>query len=446
MYARIYSFLRHTFGPGGPQVRRNLHELEESQWWSKSDIEAKQLEQLRRLIRHAYDRSAFYRHRLDTGPVHPDDIASLGDLSAIRPLTKQELRDNADTITVRGFEGEAYLQGTGGSTGEPLQFMIDRASSWWSAAVQIRGRRWYGVEPGERQAWIWGTARELPAEQFKDRLLAAARRRRFLNGFLLEEQRMRQFAAMLQRWQPSMIRAYSASLYVFARHLEATNVGGINPKLIETTAEKLAPGHRELFEKMFRAPVADLYSCRELLDVAYQCPQQRLHVAEPFIVEVVEGSRSVEAGRVGELAITSLHQLATPLIRYKLGDRGSLDPLPCPCGRGMPVLAEVNGRVEDYIILGDGRPVWGASFHIFFYRRPEIARFQVYQDTAGEAEVRLELRQKIDPGWLEDLPRTMSDFFGGQLSTVVKVVDHIDLTGAGKLRNVVSELKISDPQ
>jgi phenylacetate-CoA ligase len=401
-----------------------------------------QVVQIERLIRYAYERSPFYRRRFDENQIDPHDVSSLADLEAIPPLTRQAIRDNADSIAARDFDGEAYVQTSGGSTGDPLQFVIDRASSWWSAAVQIRGRRWYGVEPGERQAWIWGAARELSTQAFKSSLVTAVKRRRMLNGFLLEDEQMERFAAMLRRWQPSMIRSYSAALFVFARHLEIRNILDIRPKLIETTGEKLTPEQRELFERIYQAPVADLYSCRELLDVAYQCPAQRLHVAEPFIVEVVDGSSPVETGQVGELAITSLRQLATPMIRYKLGDRGALDPRPCPCGRGMPVLAEVTGRVEDYLILADGRPIWGASFHIFFFARPEIARFQVYQTVAGQIEVRLELRQSIDPAWLEKLPTNINDFFKGQLTAEVKIVDRIDLTRAGKLRNVVSELKI----
>src|SRR3546814_3537656 len=88
-----------------------------------------------------------------------------------------------------------------------------------------------------------------------------------------------------------------------------------------------------------------------------QCPDHEVyHVqSENVLLEVVDDDgRPCGPGETGRVLITSLHNFATPLIRYELGDYAEVGS-PCACGRGLPVIKQVLGRKRNRLILSDGR-------------------------------------------------------------------------------------------
>lgn len=143
-----------------------------------------------------------------------------------------------------------------------------------------------------------------------------------MNAFGMTEAKMQAFAEMLVRWQPAMFRAYASATSLFAEFIRQRGITGIHPRLIETTAEKVTEPQRQLLEEVFHCPVADCYTCRELATIAYQCEMGGLHVCETRYLEIVANGKVVPAGRLGEVVVTSLHQLAMTFIRYKNGDMG----------------------------------------------------------------------------------------------------------------------------
>lgn len=426
---------------GGGETRQHLRELEHAQWLPRSELKVWQLEKIQRLVKYAYEHVPYYREWYQREDIHPKDVKSWQDFQSLPFLTKEIVNERLDDLVVPEMRGQLHPESTGGSTGRPMRFFVENSFWWWNAALEIRGRGWYSLRPGDKTAWIWGAAQDLPDQSRKERLKARVMRHRFLNAFSMSAPKMEAFARMLVRWQPRMFRAYPSAISLFAEFLREQGITGIRPRIVETSAEKVSDTQRELIEDVFACPVVDCYSGRELGTIAYQCPDGGLHVCETRHVEIIAHDRPSPPGQLGEIAITSLHQFAMPLIRYKNGDMGIYQSGGCACGRGLPVLQEIVGRVSDFLLSGDGQFVHSTFFARVFRRRPRVARYQIYQPDREHLEARFICKQVVDQPWLDDLRAEIQTRFGPTVHVTLQAVDDIPLTPAGKHRFVISQVK-----
>lgn len=440
MYSAIYRTGR-FFWPGGLETRGYLRELERLQWLPAEEMEAWQLDRIQRLVNFAYEHVPYYRKLYQNLDINPRDIKSLNDFRSLPFLTREHVKSHLDSLVSSKFRDKAKPESTGGSTGEPMQFFLEKSFWWWNAACEFRCRGWYGVQEGDKMAWVWGAQREIRDSDLRARLKARIMRYRYLNAFGLTEAKMQTFTEMLIRWRPVIVRAYTSALCLFAKYIKEHGVACIRPKLIETTAEKVTQPERELLEEVFQCKVADCYSARELATIAYQCNVGGLHVCETRFVEIIANERAAKPGQLGEVVVTSLNQFATPLIRYKIGDVGVYDTARCSCGRSLQVLRKLAGRTHDWLVTADGTFVHGEFFAYAFRDKPEIVRYQVYQPDKAHLQIRLVCKQKVDSAWLEKVHAELSDRFGTGIEISIQIVDEIKLTPAGKHRFIISEVK-----
>ncbi len=442
MYPLIYRTIR-LFYPGGFETRRLLNELEQSQWLPEEELVSRQLARLQQLVKHAYEQVPYYHDLYQSLDIHPEDIKTMQDFEALPLLTKEDVVNNADRLIASNFpRNRLQVIETGGSTGMPLRCFIDQSYWHWLPALEMRGHGWHGVSEGEKIAWIAGTRiKDLENQGWKERLKVRITQQRYLNPICLTKARMQAFAELLVRWQPSMILAYPSALSLFARHLRENGIGGIRPKLIEVTSEKVTPSQRQLLEEVFQCRVIDAYGSRELGPLAFECEAGGLHVTEGCHLEAVANGRPVEPGQIGELVLTSLHQYGMPLIRYRIFDMGIYETHPCSCGRGLPILREVVGRTSSFIVTSDGQYTDGSFFEYTFQVKPEITRYQIYQPDLDRIEVRLVLRQEVDQPWLDCLRRELQAPFDSRLQITLRCINEISLTSSGKLLSVISDVQ-----
>lgn len=440
MFPFFYRTLR-PFWPGGRILRSRQSELEKSQWWTREQLESWQLEQLKKLIRHAYDNVPYYSELYRSLDIHPEDIKSLKDFQALPFTTKEDINNHQSEFICNDKSLNLVPNYTGGSTGASMQFFMEKNFDWWDPALELRGRGWYGVGEGEKLAYVWGAKRDLRYGTLREKLRALRRQERYLNAFDMTEQKMKAFAETLLRWKPAMFRSYASALTLFAEYLRDHKIDGIRPKLIETTAEKVTIAQRNLLEEVFRCKVADWYTAREMGTIAFQCPAGGMHVAETRYLEIVANNFVTQPGELGEVVITSLHQYGMPFIRYKLGDMAIMETMPCSCGRGLQTLREVVGRLQDFLVTSKGHFVHGGYFVYTFMHIPEITRYQVYQPDKNRLEVRLVCNRKCDSTWLDQIHRELHERFGTDMQISVDIVENIPLTPAGKYRFIISDVK-----
>lgn len=244
MYSGLYRQFR-RFYSGGAVKQQRLHELERTQWFSPEELDAWQLERLQRLVKYAVEHVPYYRDTYRRLGICAEDIRSRKDFEALPFLTREDVNNNLEALVSPELRSIALPNSTGGSTGEPMRFFKENAFGYWDNALELRGRGWYGVQEGDKVAWVWGAPQDMANWSWKAKLRARLLRERYLNAFSMTEPKMEAFARTLVRWKPAMIRAYASALTLFAEYVREHHIEGIRPRVIETSAEKVTPPQRD---------------------------------------------------------------------------------------------------------------------------------------------------------------------------------------------------------
>jgi phenylacetate-CoA ligase len=424
-----------------------LREFERTQYLSPERLRELQWERLQRLVRHAYDRCPYYRERWGAAGIGPDDLRGFEDFARLPLVSKRDIQERAEDMARDDLPRDRLVQNrTGGSTGEPLVFYLDRDRVRSRAASSIRHDRWAGKDIGTLYASIWGHRRDhVPLSTawaaFRERWIY---RILSLDASSLSAGTLREFTDRLRRARPEVYVAYANAIYLLARFLREENIRDVpRPRAIIATAEVLEPDRRALIESVFGCPVFDRYGCREVSIIASECAEHDgLHLnAEGLYVEILKDGRPAAAGEPGEVVVTDLLNTGMPLIRYRIRDLASPVEGVCRCGRGLPRIRMAGGRVTDFISTPDGRIVSGASLTIFLVANtPGLRQAQLRQQRRAEVIIRVVRGPQYTPASEEYLTRTAAEMLGNAVRIRVEPVDEIAPSGSGKHLFCVSEV------
>lgn len=449
MYERL---VRYVYYPCLDFLKRErvlscLKELEASQYWSRDQLDNIQSERLRVLLRHAAAYVPYYRTRWSSWGLDPVVSDPRETLSRIPWLSKQELYDHRADLFSERWSGRRWIVSTSGSTGIATRFAFDSLHESYVKASYWRGRGWWGVRLGDREVDLWGRP---VASRFRRAAVGLKQRLRnvlHINTFQnLSPERLEAFCGMIERFDPVLIYAYGSSLYRLAQHIadRPRRLHLRSLKVIEYTADTLFQGQREEIERIFCVPVLSAYGATEAGGLAETCPHGRLHLSVEHILMEVLGpdGQAVSPGVVGEIVVTCLHNLAAPLLRYRLGDLGSLDPDPCRCGRTLPTMSLTVGKVIDMIRTSTGTVF---SSHLFDYINIALMRqgirgirqFKVWQRSLDDFELWLVSDGHAPEPAVAFFLDMMHRHLGEQISIQVRWVAQIPLEPTGKLRYFV---------
>lgn len=423
------------------RVRR---ELEQSQWWSPERIRELQVERLRTLLGRAAAEVPYYRRLFRKQDFDPAEVRSLEDLQALPFLTKPVIRAHLDALRSERAEGLARFN-TGGSSGEPLIFYIGRERVSHDVAAKWRATRWWDVDIGDREIVVWGSPIELGSQDriraIRDRLL----RTRLLPAFEMSEARLDEFLGEIRRFRPAMLFGYPSSLAHIASHAEARGqrMDDLGIRVAFVTSERLYDHQRERIERVFGCPVANGYGGRDAGFIAHQCPEGGMHLtAEDIIVEIVDPEgRVLGPGESGEIVVTHLATADFPFVRYRTGDVGILDDRTCACGRGLPLLREIQGRTTDFIVARDGTVMHGLALIYILRDLPGIANFRIEQHSLDRTEVQIVTDEAFDPACIPRIQDAFRQRLGEGVTIDVRQVDEIAREASGKFRYVVSRVE-----
>ena len=369
-------------------------QLDASQWLSAAEIEARQFAQLRLLAHfHAQHAPAFAERLRDAG-LTPDDLGSRDGLQRLGELSRAMLQDGAqlaDPAALPPKHGPTAQVNTSGSTGEPVRVTRTALNRLHWMALSVRFHLWgepdafgrFAViranlsEHGERSDWaapmaaLWDTGPLLLIDIEDD----------------IDVQLDR-----LVAFEPESVLIYPSNLAALLDRMEARDIRLPSVKRWRTLGETLTPDLVERIMASRPAPIHDAYSTEEVGYVSIQCPDDPGHYhicSETLIVELVDDSgQPVARGTPGRVLITDLHNHATPLIRYAIGDMAVAGG-PCPCGRGLPTLKRVLGRTRNMILKPDGSRHWPLTGYKQFREIAPIRQYQFRQHAVDRIEVRL---------------------------------------------------------
>jgi len=441
--ARIYEFLLKGCGE---DKRFSFHrEFLQSQFLSADEIRRLQLARLQKLVKHAYENCEFYRSRFTNSGFNHANFGS-PELSLIPALTKTEIQNHQGAIVASNWpRADLFRNYTGGSTGQPLQLFYDGSRCESRIAATMRHDEWAGRRLGCRVAYIWGAPTDFPRDSFRTRI-----RRWFegpqlwLNTGNLRISDFAEFNRRLMEFRPSVILGYANSLALFAQFVSENKLPTCSPKSIISSAEILSTESRDLIERTFCCPVFNRYGCREVSVIASECEHHDgMHImAEGLYVEVVDrNGQPVPDGETGDILVTDLLNYGMPLIRYRIGDRGALAVGKCPCGRGLPRLKSIAGRVTDFIVGADKQLVSGVFLATYVIaQRPSLGRVQIVQSRLGDVLFRVCPGKDFNLDKDRDYLFTEMRKYVGPLTMDIKLVKEIPQERSGKLLFCKSEV------
>ena len=389
-------------------------------------LRALQWERFAALARALYSQNAFVTAKWRAAGIRsPDDLGGWDDFARLPFTSKAELVEDQAAHPPFGtnltFALDRYVRvhQTSGTTGTPLRWLDTQASwDWWARCwgFVLRGA---GLGPGDRVFF-----------PFSFGLFVG-----FWSGF----EGARALGAMVipgggqdsvQRL--SAIEALGATAICctpsYALHLaEVARERGMDLRRLGVRAAVHAgePGAgiasvRARIEAAWGAQAYDHAGMTEMGAYGFECAAQAgLHVNEgEFIAEIVDPATGAPAPE-GELVLTNLGRIGSPLVRYRTGDRVRRAGEPCACGRTFVRLpGGIRGRVDDMLVVR-GVNVFPSALEGIVRRFAEVEEFQieVYRRGAMD-EVRLLVELDGAPAVVPALAETVRVDLGIRIDVI----------------------------
>ena len=371
----------------------------------------------------------------------PDDGESVS-LDELPVWTRGDQRRLFDSLSGPPFPG-AIRHSTGGSTGVPLHFYITRESYEWRMAVSDRGYSWAGAEEGRQSFFVWGTPVYPPAplKRLKMKLHHALQRRTYFDSFNFDEVQKQRCCRMINKQKPPALVGYAGNLVELVWYARR-NPGTLQwkAKTLITAAEGLHPGQRELLEEYLADEVFMSYGSREFALIGMECSHHcGYHIAsDNLLVEVVDNNGNpAPAGETGRILVTDLRNAANPFIRYEIGDLGTMSGEPCPCGLPFPVLATVDGRVQEVINKQDGSKLTALFIPHMMKEFPWIEGYQVVQESNDAICINVVTGEELTNELTESVRRVLQPRVGNDMKITFERVDRLQKNKSGKTPIVI---------
>ena len=419
-----------------------LEFLEKSQWWSLSDLQAYQDEQLSRVVYHAYKTVPYYRRVMEERKLKPADIRTTTDLEKLPILTKDMVRGLGPELLSTGFPKRHVVHGhTGGTTGKSLQLYSDKNTQPRQWAVWWRHRRRFGLNLDD-EFIVFAGRNVIPlnrmAPPFWRRNMTM--HQTYVSIHHMTKQNMQILIEYLQKRKVKYYSGYPSAVYLVAKYLLDNNLRLPHPpEIIVLGAETLLPHQRRAMEKAFGCKVTDQYGASEQCGNISECEYGRYHVDMEFgHIEFLPLKNA--APNVKRIICTGFWNDAMPLIRYDIGDIATMptQEIACPCGRKSPVVEKIDGRIESYIITPDGRQAGRLDF--IFKDSKYIEEAQFIQDDISTVKVKVVRSESFGIIHEKELLADLKKYLGDAIHFEIDYVSEIPRTANGKFRQIISSV------
>ncbi len=448
--------IRHVHWPLMERLKENrtrhyLQELRDSQHLDRGALLTNQRRRLHSLLHHAVQHVPAYEEFAAEFSSNSDPHQPERFLQQLPVLTKSHFRNASQAYLARGADPSRLLPNrTGGSTGEPTHFYLDRPTVERYEAARWLGLSWHGIRIGDPSVMIWGSPIELGQQQakrhrMKERYL---KNRLMLPAYDLDERRLEQDLRLIRRFRPSYLYGYASALHTLAQMMRQRSIRLRHRlKAVVSTAESLHDHQRAAISDAFGAPVVNEYGARDGGIIAYQCPAGRMHAfTENSWLEVVDpvSKHPLPTGKAGLLLVTDLHNYAMPRLRYQVGDIVAFSPETCSCGVQYPLLAQIDGREDDMFVSTRGHYVHGHYFNHIVRNMDSFRTFQIVQHEPHRLTLKLvKDEENYSPADETRLLTGIRSALGEDISINVRYVDEIPPSSSGKTRYAIREFPLT---
>lgn len=427
--------------------------LERGERMSFDEMEALQTERLRELLVHAGTHVPYWRRLFRDIGFLPGEINSTADLSRLPLLTKDMIKaDYKSFISEALNPSELTYMTTGGSTGAPLKILMDREYRSRNHAATRYYLSKAGITPGkQRSVRLHGNT--MPEEVLtRGEYWLVEGNRLTMSVYHISPTTCPAYMEAIRSFNPVYIHAYASALSLLASYAERQNERFPDSVIsVFCDSETTYPWQRDLIQRTTGAQLFNIYGHTEGAGMAITFPDStNLEALSPIgIMELLDDDRRAvrQAGERGEIVVTGFNNKIMPFIRYRTFDMAVIGSVSDKSSRPFqPVLSNVEGRLQDYLVADDGRLVPAAP-PLFDYNFDwsGIEQFQVVQELPGVLEFRV-VPDSAAAVSADVLCRRVVDGFSEILGEgfSVKAIPRSTLacTNRGKFRYIDQKLKI----
>lgn len=422
---------------GGERLKEAAR-LQRLEYASKPELDAWQEQRLTSLVPHAARTSPWYQRVIAQAGLDLEQPVTPEALSRLPVTTKADIRNHTNEFISSDYQKiQLNRAKTGGSTGVSLNLYFDERCQQWRNAAQMYADGFAGWQLGSRIAAIWGNPPQ--AKTLKQKLRRYLLERMiYLDTMDLNANSMGEFVEHWRSFSPDVVFGHAHSIYLFARYLCEQGIEDLRPKGVVATSMMLLDRERAIIEQAFGVPVTNRYGCEEVGLIGVECEQhQGMHINSPHLVlECLDGQdQPVAPGEPGKLVLTDLNNYAMPLIRYRVEDVGVISDRTCPCGRSLPLLERLEGRVADFLKKPDGGQVAGVSLvERTLTKIPGVEQMQLVQENLNSLTINRVKGQDYTDSTDEALLQEFAEVFGPQVSLTINDVERIPQEASGKYR------------
>lgn len=427
-------------------VFETLEWIESTQWWTREQLEQYQLDKLKKMLLYALEHVPYYQENFKPYKQLINNFQSLSDLTFLPFLTKEKVRQYFTLLQNPSFKGRTLTDSTSGSTGDPMRFVHDRSAGAFARALLYREHRWHNLDIGEKEARFYGMpmdSRIKYREKIKDFLM---NRKRF-GVYDLSEDSLKQYVELINKYRPLYIYGYTSAIFELVNYMKNHHLHFTDNflKAVIVTSEVLVEEQRTLMESYLQVPVINEYGCSEFGIIAAECPYHGLHIsAENMVIEIIRNGVPIKSGESGEVVITGLNNYVMPLIRYKIGDVATYSERVCACGRGLPLLERIEGRVNNMVVTPEGKISSGFVFYYMSRSLIEnnggIKKFRIVQDRVDRLLFQIVKDANFSERDLQAIVRMTHKFLSPNIQVDFEFYPELPHPTDGKIQYFISKL------
>ena len=439
----IESLSRHIFHPlwdikDKSNKLKYVKNLENTQWLSADKLKEQQWAKLKDTIQYAYNHSPYYSQLFQRIGLTPEDIKTPADYLKIPVTTKLDIRNNTEQFISNEYDKSGLIVAkTGGSTGVSLNLYFDEACQELRNAAAIRSDKWAGWNLGHKRGALWGNPPVPKSFKQKTRHYLLDRTI-YLDTMALNDQSMSAFVDQWAIEKPKSLFGHAHSIYMFAKFVASKNINTLRPQAIVATSMMLLEHERVLIESVFDCKVTNRYGCEEVGLIACECEKHQgmhLNIDHLYIEFLDDENLPVKAGQSGKIVLTDFNNKGMPLLRYQVEDIGIPSDKMCDCGRGLPLMEGLQGRVADFLKGPNGSLVAGISLvERTLTDIKGLEQIQLVQPTLNRIEINRVKGKDFDRDTDTLLLKEMQTVFGSSIKCIINDVAEIAQENNGKYR------------
>lgn len=339
-------------------------QIKKMQKLSSEEINIWQNKHLHKLIHHAYYQTEYYQTLFDNKNIKPDDIQTIHDLKRLPILAKSDIRNNFEKLIPRNIKQIPHKEtSTGGSTGDPMSYLLDLRSWSFSNANNVINWEKAGYRYGEKYIAMGSTSLFVDKKpSLKHRLYYNLKNKIGLNGVNMSAEVCENYIELIKKEKIKFLYGYASAIYILAKWVIKNN-GNVNIKSCFTTSEMLTKQYRKTIFDAFHCKIVDCYGAHDGGITAFAHRENHFEVNYNSLVRLDDSGQN----GIGSALLTDLLNYAMPLINYKLGDELLIDNKQNEeYNYNGQIINQVIGRTSDVLQLSNGNILTGPGFTILF--------------------------------------------------------------------------------